>query len=169
MFMTLTRITLGAACLILAPLQVRAQEAPAPNPVREKYTKHEFKVKMRDGAFLFTSIYTPKDTTRVYPVMMQRTPYSVSPYGIDNYRTALGPSPAFQKEGFIFVYQDVRGRYMSDGAFLETTPHKPVKRSPVDVDESSDTFDTVEWILKNVKGHNGKVGIWGISYPGFYA
>jgi putative CocE/NonD family hydrolase len=169
MFKTLTRLVLGAAFFSLAPPPVHAQDAAAANPVRAKYTKHEFKVKMRDGALLFTAIYTPKDTTRAYPVMMQRTPYSVSPYGIDNYRTALGPSPAFENEGFIFVYQDVRGRYMSEGVFLETTPHKPIKRTPMDVDESSDTFDSVEWILKNVKGHNGKVAIWGISYPGFYA
>ncbi|MEO8362293.1 MAG: CocE/NonD family hydrolase [Vicinamibacteria bacterium] len=101
--------------------------------------------------------------------MMQRTPYSVGPYGVENYKTSLGPSPAFQKEGFIFVYQDVRGRYMSQGTFLEMTPHRASKKTSKDVDESSDTNDTVDWLLKNVKGNNGKVGIWGISYPGFYA
>ena len=163
------RLALGVSLLALSPRPAFAQEALAPNPVREKYTKHEFKILMRDGASLFTSVYTPKDMSGSYPVMMQRSPYSVGPYGIDNYRTSLGPSPAFQKEGFIFVYQDVRGRYMSEGVFVETTPHRKVKRTPLDVDEGSDTYDTVEWLLKNVKGHNGKVGIWGISYPGFYA
>ncbi len=166
---TLSRFVLSAALVALSPLPLRAQEAATPNPVREKYTKHEFKIRMRDGALLFTSIYTPKDTSRAYPVMMQRTPYSVAPYGIDNYRSSLGPSAAFQKEGFIFVYQDARGRYMSEGAFVEVTPHRPVKKTPKDVDESSDTYDTVEWLTKNLKGNNGKVGIWGISYPGFYA
>jgi len=169
MFKPLTRLVLGASLLALTPGLTAAQESSAPNPVRAKYTKHEFKVRMRDGALLFTVVYQPKDTSRACPFMMIRTPYSVAPYGIDNYRTSLGPSPLFQEEGFIFVYQDVRGRYMSEGAFLETTPHRPVKRTPRDVDESSDTFDTVEWLLKNVRGHNGKVGIWGISYPGFYA
>jgi putative CocE/NonD family hydrolase len=169
MFKPLTRLVLGASLFLLAPTAPLAQEAAAPNPVRAKYTKHEFKIRMRDGATLFTAVYTPKDTTRAYPIMMIRTPYSVAPYGIDNYRTSLGPSGLFQEEGFIFVYQDVRGRYMSEGVFLETTPHKPVKRTPQDVDESSDTYDTLEWLLKNIKGHNGKAGIWGISYPGFYA
>ena len=169
MFKPLTRLVLGASLLFLAPAAPLAQEAAAPNPVRAKYTKHEFKIRMRDGATLFTAVYTPKDTIRAYPFMMIRTPYSVAPYGIDNYRTSLGPSGLFQEEGFIFVYQDVRGRYMSEGVFLETTPHKPVKRTPQDVDESSDTYDTLEWLLKNIKGHNGKAGIWGISYPGFYA
>ena len=169
MFKPLTRLVLGASLFLLAPTASFAQEAAAPNPVRAKYTKHEFKIRMRDGATLFTAVYTPKDTIRAYPFMMIRTPYSVAPYGIDNYRTSLGPSGLFQEEGFIFVYQDVRGRYMSEGVFLETTPHKPVKRTPQDVDESSDTYDTLEWLLKNIKGHNGKAGIWGISYPGFYA
>ncbi len=166
---TSIRLALGISLFTLSSLPALAQEAPAPNPVREKYTKHEFKIRMRDGASLFTSVYTPKDMSSSYPVMMQRTPYSVGPYGIDNYRTSLGPSPAFQKEGFIFVYQDVRGRYMSEGVFLETTPHRKAKQTPLEVDESSDTYDTVEWLLKNLKRHNGKVGIWGISYPGFYA
>jgi putative CocE/NonD family hydrolase len=155
--------------IVAAPFRLVAQETPEPNPVREKYTKHEFKIRMRDGVTLFTAVYTPKDTSRTYPLMMQRTPYSVQPYGIDNYRTSLGPSPAFLNEGFIFVYQDVRGRYMSEGVFLEMTPHLKTKRGPKEVDESSDTYDTIEWLLKNVKGHNGKAGLWGISYPGFYA
>lgn len=164
-----TRLLLGASLLTFAPSPLLAQEAPGPNPVRAKYTKHEFKIRMRDGVSLFTSVYTPKDAARAYPIMMTRTPYSVAPYGIDNYRPGLGPSPAFQKEGFIFVYQDVRGRFLSEGAFVEVTPHKAVKRTPRDVDEATDTFDTVEWLLRNVRGNNGKVGIWGISYPGFYA
>lgn len=165
----LTRLALGASLLTFTAPSLLAQEAPAPNPVRAKYTKHEYRIRMRDGVSLFTSVYTPKDTSRSYPLMMLRTPYSVDPYGIDNYRTSLGPSEAFLDEGFIFVYQDVRGRYLSEGAFLEVTPHKPVKRAPKDVDESTDTWDTVDWLLKNVKGNTGKVGIWGISYPGFYA
>jgi len=165
----LTRLALGAGLLTFSPTPVPAQEAPASNPVRAKYTKHEFKIRMRDGVSLFTAVYTPKDTSRSYPLMMERTPYSVEPYGIDNYPMSLGPSPSFLREGFIFVYQDVRGRYMSEGTFIEETPHKPGKRAPKDVDESSDTYDTVEWLLKNVKGNTGKVGIWGISYPGFYA
>ena len=167
----MTRLVLALGLLALLPQSAPAQakEASASNPVREKYTKHEVRIRMRDGVSLFTSIYTPKDTSRAYAVMMQRTPYSVDPYGIDNYSTSLGPSPSFMREGFIFVYQDVRGRYMSEGSFVETTPHRANKKTPKDVDESSDTFDTVEWLLKNLKGTNGKVGIWGISYPGFYA
>ena len=165
----LTRLALSASLLIFAPRPVPAQDAPAPNPVREKYTKHEFRIRMRDGAALFTAVFTPKDTSRSYPIMMERTPYSVAPYGIDNYPRSLGPSPAFLQEGFIFVYQDVRGRYLSEGTFLEVTPHQAAKKTPKDVDEASDTYDTVEWLLKNVKGNAGKVGIWGISYPGFYA
>lgn len=165
----LTRLALAAGLLTFTAPLVPAQEAPPANPVRAKYTKHEFRIRMRDGVSLFTAVYTPKDTSRPYPIMMERTPYSVEPYGIDNYPRSLGPSPAFLDEGFIFVYQDVRGRYMSEGTFIDMTPHKPLKGTPKDVDESSDTWDTVEWLLRNVKGNNGKVGIWGISYPGFYA
>lgn len=165
----LLRLVFASSLLVVSSVRVPAEDAPAANPVREKYTKHEYRIRMRDGVQLFTAVYTPKDTDRAYPIMMMRTPYSVSPYGIDNYPSSLGPSPAFLEEGFIFVYQDVRGRYLSEGAFVEMTPHQPVKRTAKDVDEASDTYDTVEWILKNVKGHAGKVGIWGISYPGFYA
>ncbi len=123
---------------------------------------------MRDGKLLFTAVYVPKDSSRSYPFMIDRTPYSVSPYGVDQYRKMLGPSDEFQRAGYIFVYQDVRGRYMSEGRFVEMRPHIDNKKSNSDVDDSSDMYDTVEWLLKNVPNNNGKVGIWGISYPGFY-
>ena len=123
---------------------------------------------MRDGKLLFTSVYVPKDFSRSYPFLVDRTPYSVAPYGVDQYRKTLGPSDEFQRAGYIFVYQDVRGRYMSEGTFLEMRPHIDNKKSKDDVDDSSDMYDTVEWLLKNVPNNNGKVGIWGISYPGFY-
>src|ERR1017187_556778 len=107
--------------------------------VRATYTKYEYEIPMRDGKRLFTSVYVPKDDTQKYPIMMQRTPYSVNAYGVDRYRGSLGPSDLFQKEGFIFVYQDVRGRYMSEGVWQEVRPHKPAKSGPTDTDESTDT------------------------------
>jgi hypothetical protein len=125
-------------------------------------------IPMRDGVKLFSSVYVPKDTSQTYPFLLTRTPYSVAPYGSDQYRAALGPSPGFDREGFIFVFQDARGRYMSEGEFQQVRPHIPDKRSPKDVDESSDTYDTIEWLLKNIPNHNGKVGMVGISQPGFH-
>jgi putative CocE/NonD family hydrolase len=147
-----------------------AQQTPAPEPfeVRAHYTKFEFRIPVRDGKHLFTSVYVPKDTSKQYPFLMTRTPYSVAPYGVDQYRKTLGPSPEFDKSGYIFVFQDVRGRYMSEGDFLEMHPHIDRPASKNDVDESTDMYDSVEWLLKNVPNNNGKVGIWGISYPGFY-
>jgi uncharacterized protein len=136
--------------------------------VREKYTKFEFEIPMRDGIKLFTAVYVPKDTAKgPYPILLQRTPYSVGPYGVDQYRASLGPSDHFQKEGYIVAYQDVRGRYLSEGTWAEVRPHKPNK-GPKDTDESTDTYDTIDWLVKNVRNNNGKVGMWGISYPGFY-
>src|SRR3954466_8532064 len=136
--------------------------------IRAHYTKYEFRIPMRDGKRLFTSLYVPKDLSQKYPIMLSRTPYNVAPYGPDAYKTALGPSEKFAREGFIFVYQDVRGRYMSEGEFVNMRPQIAVKHGPQDVDESSDTYDTIDWLIKNVAGHNGSVGMWGISYPGFY-
>jgi putative CocE/NonD family hydrolase len=137
--------------------------------IRANYTKHEHMVPMRDGVRLFTAIYAPKDRSRSYPFLLVRTPYSVAPYGSGQVRNSLGPSERFAREGYIFVYQDVRGRYQSEGRWVEMTPHRPQKQSPKDIDESSDTYDTIEWLLRNVPGNNGKAGITGISYPGFYA
>jgi putative CocE/NonD family hydrolase len=146
------------------------EEARAAAEIRARYTKYEFRIPMRDGAKLFTAVYLPKDASaaKTYPFLIERTPYSVGPYGTDNYQKRLGPAPSFSADGFIFVYQDVRGRYQSEGAFIEMTPHKEHK-GPKDVDESTDTWDTIEWLLKNVPHNNGKAGIYGISYPGFYA
>ncbi len=136
--------------------------------VKAHYTKYEYRIPMRDGKRLFTSVYVPKDDSQTYPILMKRTPYSARPYGADQYPENLGPSPLFAKEGYIFVYQDVRGRWMSEGEFVHMRPHLSKKTKKTEIDESTDTWDTVEWLIKRVRGHNGRVGIAGISYPGFY-
>jgi len=136
--------------------------------IKEHYTKYEYRIPMRDGVHLFTSVYLPKDSSRAYPFLINRTPYSVGPYGVDQYRKNLGPAPEFDKAGYIFVFQDVRGRYMSEGKFIEMSPHIDNKKSNQDVDDASDLYDTIDWLLKNVPNNNGNAGIWGISYPGFY-
>jgi putative CocE/NonD family hydrolase len=138
--------------------------------IEANYAKREVRIPMRDGVQLFATVYVPRDTTRAYPFLIKKSPYSSGPYG-RRYRSDLGPigDTRFAEEGFIFVYQDVRGRFMSEGTFLNVTPYIADKEGPEDVDESSDMYDTVEWLLENVQPNNGKVGIWGISYPGFYA
>src|SRR5205085_6888136 len=151
-----------------ALLHVQSVE-PSAEEVKAAYTKYEYQIPMRDGVKLFTSVYVPKDTSQKYPILLSRTPYSVAPYGADAYKTAIGPTPLFQKEGYIFVYQDVRGRWMSEGDYMDVRPHKDKKNGPTDTDESSDTYDTIDWLVKNVANNNGRVGMWGISYPGFYA
>lgn len=135
--------------------------------VKDHYVKYEYTIPMRDGIDLFTSVYVPRDTSQTYPIMLNRTPYSVAPYGPDEFRNNVGPSIHFAEEGFIFVYQDVRGKFKSEGTFEFMRPHKPSKITEQDTDESSDTYDTIEWLIKNIRHHNGKVGMWGISYPGF--
>ncbi|MEM6292911.1 MAG: CocE/NonD family hydrolase [Myxococcota bacterium] len=133
------------------------------------YDKREVQIDMRDGVKLFTSIYTPKDAAGPVPVMLFRTPYSIAPYGEAELPKKLGPSEILARKGWIFVYQDVRGRFMSEGQFVNMTPHQASKTDASVIDESSDTYDTVAWVLDNVDGHNGRVGQWGISYPGFYS
>lgn len=159
-----------------------------PATTKDLYQKYEYQIPMRDGVKLFTSVYVPRDasSTNTYPMVMQRTCYSVAPYGPDAYRNLVGPSATMMREKYIVVYQDVRGRWMSEGTWTNMTPNVPdavaapaaTKRgkakgkttSPASysVDESSDTYDTIEWLLKNVPNNNGRVGMWGISYPGFY-
>ncbi|HWB78169.1 MAG TPA: CocE/NonD family hydrolase [Nannocystaceae bacterium] len=136
--------------------------------VRTHYDEREVKIPMRDGVELYTAIYTPKQAKGPRPIMLNRTPYSVAPYGPE-VRDGVGPSMELAEAGFIFVYQDVRGRWMSGGEFDDMRPHRVHERGSKSTDESTDTFDTIEWLLANVDGHNGKVGMWGISYPGFYA
>jgi uncharacterized protein len=135
--------------------------------VKAHYTKYEYRIPMRDGKKLFTAVYTPKDRSKQYPILLMRTPYSVQPYGVDRYRPNLGPSPLFAKAGYIFAYQDVRGTWMSEGKFVNMRPYNPAKKE-TDTDESSDTYDSIEWLIKHVPNNNGRVGQSGISYPGFY-
>ena len=136
--------------------------------IRNNYVKSEFMVKMRDGVQLFTQVYAPKDKSKLHPIIMQRTPYSCNPYGTDIYNKRIGPNPFMIRENYIVVYQDVRGRWASEGKFIEMTPHLDKKSSEKDIDESTDTYDTIEWLTKNIPNNNGKVGQWGISYPGFF-
>ncbi|MDQ6480331.1 CocE/NonD family hydrolase [Dyadobacter sp. LHD-138] len=156
--------------LCLLPLLSNAQNAAITDTgwVRKNYQKTEQFIEMRDGVKLYTAIYTPRNSNEKYPVLMQRTPYSCRPYGANNYRQRLGPNGNLMNEKYIFVYQDARGRYKSDGNFREMTPAIPDKKTNKDVDESSDTYDTIEWLLKNTTS-NGKVGIYGISFPGYYS
>lgn len=163
--------------LLLLPACLLAQRSSNEGDfVKDHYDKQEVYIPMRDGIRLYTVIYTPKDKTHPHPFLMERTPYGSGPYGDSVYRHSLGPNRDLMHELYIVVYQDVRGRYMSEGQFQEMTParndpHNADKKGAAakQTDESSDTWDTVDWLLKNVKNNNGRVGLWGISYPGFYA
>lgn len=138
--------------------------------IREHYTKYEYRIPMRDGVRLFTTVYVPKDKSRTYPILMMRTPYSVRPYGLDRYISRPGNQRRrYFQEGYIMVYQDVRGCYMSEGEFVNVRPYIPEKRSASDVDETTETYDTVEWLIHHIPANNGRVGVSGISYPGFYS
>ncbi len=137
--------------------------------LKEKYNKQEVYITMRDGVKLFTSIYTPKNSTGVHPMLLNRTPYNIEPGGPDNFNFFLLVYSRYVLDDYIIVTQDVRGKYMSEGAFEDIRPVIPNKKSNKDIDESTDTWDTVDWLVKNVSGNNGNVGIFGISYPGFYS
>lgn len=137
--------------------------------IEANYTKFEYRIPMRDGAKLLTSVYAPKDVATPYPFWLLRTPYGIRPYGADAYSDGQGPLRPYGREKFIFVLQDVRGRNGSDGEFVHVRPIKPVKSGPTDTDESTDVWDTIDWLVKNVPNNNGKAGLSGVSYPGFYA
>jgi uncharacterized protein len=137
--------------------------------IRERYTKHEQMIPMRDGVKLYTAIYLPKDRAKRSPILLCRTPYSSGPYGVDNYPESLGPSPLLAKSGYIFVMQDVRGRYLSEGQFVDVRPILPRHHGPKAIDESTDAYDTIDYLVRHLPQNNGRVGIGGISYPGFYA
>lgn len=136
--------------------------------IRSHYAKYEYQIPMRDGVKLFTSVYIPYDKSTKYPMMMQRTPYRVAPYGVDKYKTKLGPSESFEKEGFIFVFQDVRGKFMSEGEYVNMRPQDANDKGGNATDDATDTYDTIDWLVKNIPNNNGKVGMWGTSYPGYY-
>ncbi len=160
-----------ALCIAAAsPVTAQAQTVDS-TWLREHYQKVEARIPMRDGARLFTSIYLPRDTAgKTFPVLLTRTPFGAGPYGPASYRRTLGPSgnPRYARDGFIFVVQDVRGSWMSEGQLVMMTPHRP-RKSATDIDESTDASDTVAWLLAHVTPNNGRVGIYGTSWPGFYA
>jgi putative CocE/NonD family hydrolase len=168
------RRLLATGLLVLVWAGIAGAQAPFADAkqqqvyIKAHYTKYEHRIPMRDGKRLFTAVYLPKDTSRTYPILLMRTPYSVGPYGVDRYPKSLGPSPWFIKEGYIFVNQDVRGRWMSEGEFVNMRPQRDHSDRTA-VDESTDTWDAIDWLVKRITNHNGKVGIYGTSYPGFYA
>lgn len=167
--MSSTRVVVfGVCCLVFGVWGTPGLRAQGVEYVKANYTKAEYQIPMRDGVRLFTAVYTPKDTSRDYPILLARTQSGIRSYGADQYPRDLGPSPLFAKERYIFVHQDIRGRWMSEGEYVYKRPHNPLK-GPKDIDESSDVHDTIDWLLKNVRHHNGKVGYHGVSYRGFLA
>jgi putative CocE/NonD family hydrolase len=165
MFATLP-LFFGITFSLLLACDARSQDEDPEYRIEDHYTKHEYQIPMRDSVVLYTAVYAPKDTSRTYPILLQRTPYSCAPYGADNYPQFVYPSQYLWEEGYLMACQDVRGRYMSEGQYDNMRPHVPGDAA---IDESSDTYDTIEWLINNVPGNSGKVGILGISYPGFYA
>ncbi len=166
LFSLLVAVTLFLACNKTGTTE---QKEAKDTFVQDNYTKIEVDIPMRDGVKLHTTIYSPKDKSKTYPILMQRTPYSSRPYGEGEMRKSIGPNVNLMKEGNIIVYQDVRGRWMSEGVYDNMRAYIPNKKDSTQVDESSDTYDTIEWLVNNVENNNGKVGTWGISYPGHYA
>ena len=161
---------ISAICLLIISGTI-AQYPQDSAWIRNNYTKKEVYIPMRDGVKLFTAIYIPKDAAEKHPFLMTRTPYSCAPYGENNFNANLWNRHwrYYARENYIMVVQDVRGRWMSEGNFIDIRPYNPDKRTSSDVDEASDTYDTIDWLIKNIAGNNGNVGVFGISYPGFYS
>ncbi len=160
---------LFSLALIFIPLASFSQNADS-IWIRNNYYKIERSIPMRDGVKLFTSIYIPKDSSEKHPILLTRTPYSCAPYGEDKYKAYWDSYlKEYCKEKYIMVTQDVRGRWMSEGEFVDVRPFSPNKKTKQDIDEASDTYDAIDWMIKNVPGNNGNVGVFGISYPGFYS
>ena len=159
------KIAPGLCCVFL--LIAYGQQKPAEDAryiVKDHYTKSEVMIPMRDGVKLFTIMYAPRDQSQKYPVLITRTAYGIAPYGPGNYRDVIGPNNEFAKEGYIVVYQDTRGKFKSEGEFIH---HRPISDGPDHIDESTDTWDTIDWLVKHVPGNNGRVGQWGISWGGW--
>jgi len=154
--------------LILFPIVAAAQN-PDSTWFVNNYTKKEVSIPMRDGIKLFTSIYIPKDKSEKHPILLTRTPYSVSLYGTSLKAYWRSYMMRYCKENYIMVNQDIRGKYMSEGKFEVVRPFNPNKKTSQDIDEASDSYDTIDWLVKNLDNNNGNVGAIGISFPGFYA
>ena len=159
------RLLLALILLVASAACLPAQQLPGAARIQAAYQKTEVSIPMRDGVKLHTAIYTPRDTSQKWPIMLRRTPYSSAPYGAEAYSPRIGPSPLMEDQKYIFVSQDVRGRFMSQGKYNNMRPNVDDEKV---IDESSDTYDTIDWLVKRVRNNNGKVGMWGISYPGFY-
>ena len=138
--------------------------------VRENYYKVERMLPMRDGIQLFTAFYIPKDSSVKHPILFNRTPYTCSPYGTDKFNARIYETYwiNYLKEGYIIAIQDVRGKFMSEGEYVDVRPFNPNKKGK-EIDEASDTYDAIEWMINNIPGNNKRVGVFGISYPGFYS
>ena len=163
-----TSLLLACAYFILSnPVSAQRAGGFDNGYVRSNYNKFEYQIPMRDGIKLFTSVYVPRDTNQPFPILLQRTPYGVAPYGSTNYRASLGPSYAFTTEGFIFAYQDVRGRGHSDGVFDDPPAHKLHFAGPADTDESTDSYDTIDWLVKNIREQQWPRRHLGHLLPGF--
>ena len=160
--------TIWPVVAALFVIGISAQPESDSFKAKKYYTKSEFRIPMRDGKKLFTAVYTPRDQSRSYPFLLTRTPYGVAPYGPGKYPRDLYPGAEFARDGFIFVYQDVRGRGISEGTWKEMTPQRDSAPGASGVDESTDTYDTIDWLVHHIPGNNGKVGLVGISYAGFY-
>src|SRR5678816_1148984 len=163
--------------LLFSSIVLQAQTDQDSAWIRDHYSKSEEYIPMRDGIKLFTSIYLPVDKSEKHPILMVRTPYSCAPYGKD-FTSRLWASHwrYYARENYIIVVQDVRGRWMSEGDYVDIRPFNPDKKTQSagqagnsNIDEASDTYDTIDWLIKNISNNNGNVGVFGISYPGFYS
>ncbi len=164
----ITRLKVVAFAGLLAVLSLTdvaaVFQSRDPGGLKTTYVKRELFIPMRDGVKLFTIVYTPRDTSQRYPFLMTRTAYGIAPYGPDDYRAVLGPHADFAKEGYIFVYQDARGKFKSEGEFVHHVPYVKGSSKP---NESTDTWDTIDWLVKNIPNNNGRLGQWGISWAGW--
>src|SRR6267142_109134 len=165
------RKILLSVSLLLIICVLHAQFSQDSAWVKDNYIKKEMYIPMRDGVKLFTAVYIPKDSSEKHPILMTRTPYSCAPYGENNFSRNLWGSHLryYMRENYIIVRQDVRGRWMSEGEFVDVRPFNPNKKGPKDIDEASDTYDAIDWLVKNIPWNNERVGVFGISYPGFYS
>ena len=167
-FLVLSSLLLSSTSITVANAADEKKPDPRAEYIRANYSKYEYQIAMRDGVKLFTSVYVPNDDSQSYPIMMQRTPYRVAPYGSNKYKKKLGPSESFEQDGFIFVFQDVRGKFMSEGTYVNMRPQDAYQRGDNATDDATDTYDTIDWLVNNLPNNNGHVGMWGTSYPGYY-